>query len=311
MPDATTRLERYGPAEVVLLLVLASMWGLSFLFVEVAVTSVAPLWIVSIRTAIGGLVLLVATLVTRTRLPRTWTTWRHLAVLAVLNNAVPWTAIAWAQQTIPSGLTALLMALVPTSTLAISVLVGLERFTLARLIGLIVSLSGVVAIVLDDMSSPGRILSIAAVVLATMLYALSGVYAKRILQGPLPPLTIATGQVLCASAVTMTLSLLFAPIPDVGSLTWPVIASLGSLGVFGTGVAYIILYALIDRVGPTNTSMVAYLIPVVAVIAGVAVLGERLGLRVLVGGGLVIAGIWLSQRTWTPSTIDHLEQRPR
>ncbi len=311
MSSAPMRVERYGPVEVVLLVVLASMWGLSFLFVEVAITAVAPLWIVSIRTAVGGLVLLVAVLVTRTGLPRDWSTWRHLTVLAVMNNAVPWTAIAWAQQTIPSGLTALLMALVPTSTLVISVLVGLERFTVARVVGLLVSLAGVAAIVLDDVSSPGRMLSIAAVVAATMLYALSGVYAKRILQGPLPPLTIATGQVLCASVITMATSLLFAPAPDLVLLTWPVVASLASLGLFGTGIAYIILYALIHRVGPTNTSMVAYLIPVVAVIAGIVVLGERLGVRAMIGGALVIAGIWLSQRTRTPTTVEHLGQRPR
>jgi drug/metabolite transporter (DMT)-like permease len=300
--------DRYGPRETLVLVALSTMWGLSFLFIELALEGLGPLWIVAGRTVIGGLVLLTVLWARRRSLPTGWSTWRHLIVLGTVNNALPWAGVAWAQQSLPSGLTALLMALVPTSTLLVSTAVGLERMTRRRVAGLLLALGGVGLIVGGDVDQPGRVAAVAVVVVATVLYAIGAVYAKRFVSGTLPPLTLATGQVLAAGAVTLPVALLVDGLPGREGLTASVVASVAALGVLGTGFAFLLFYVLIERVGATNATMTTYLIPLVAVVAGALFLSERLGLAALVGGALIGLGIWLSQRSAPPSPIELVEE---
>jgi drug/metabolite transporter (DMT)-like permease len=287
----------FAPADAALLLALSSMWGLSFLFIELALRQLGPLWIVAGRTSFGGLTLVLLLLVRGRQLPRGLRTWGHLLVLGVLNNAIPWAAVAWAQQSLPSGLTALLMALVPSSTLLVSAMVGLERITGARLVGLSLALTGVVAIVLEDIDQPGRVLAVLVVASATVLYAVGAVYAKSHVSGTLPPLSLAAGQVLSAAALALPLALVVeGPLPAPSSLSLTTWAAVGLLGSLGTGLAFLVFYTLIERVGATNATMTTYLIPLVAILAGALVLDERLGLPALIGGALIVLGIWLAQR---------------
>lgn len=299
---------RYGPRETLTLLALSTMWGLSFLFIELALDGLGPLWIVAGRTLIGGVVLLTVLRLRRRSLPVGWSAWRHLFVLGMVNNAVPWTGVAWAQQSLPSGLTALLMALVPTSTLLVSAAIGLERLTRLRIVGLLVALGGVGLIVGGDVDQPVRVPAVAVVVVATVLYAAGAVYAKRHVSGTLPPLALATGQVLAAGTVTLPVALLVDGLPGRAGLAVPVLGAVAALGVFGTGLAFLLFYVLIERVGATNATMTTYLIPLVAVVAGALFLGERLGLVALGGGALIGVGIWLSQRSAPPSPIELVEE---
>lgn len=288
----------YSAGDAVLLLALSSMWGLSFLFMEISLRELAPLWIVVGRTGVGGLVLLTLLAVRRTGLPSRLRTWGHLLILGSINNAAPWAGIAWAQQSLPSGLAALLMAIVPTSTLLVSALVGLERITRRRLLGLVLALGGVAAIVLGDLGEPGRVIAVLVVVAATLAYAAGAVYTKSFVSGTLAPLPLATGQVICATAVSIPVALAVEGTPPaLTALSGATLTSVLLLGTLGTGLAYFVFYTLIARVGATNTTMVTYLIPLVAIVAGAVVLGERLGVPALVGGGLIVLGIWLAQRS--------------
>lgn len=294
--------QRYGPVEVAVLLLLSSSWGLSFLFIEVALRGLPPLWIVAARTVVGGGVLLVVLTARGRRLPNNWRFWRQVLVIGSVNNALPWTAIAWAQQSLPSGLTALLMALVPMSTLLVSAAIGAERLTRLRVAGLLVAMVGVGLIVGGDVDEPGRLLAVGTVMSATLLYAFGTVYAKRRLSGAWPPLVIATGQVLAASAVSLPLALVIGGRPLLADLELPVVAAVVALGALGTGLAFVLFYTLIERVGATNATLTTYLIPVVAVIAGVVVLGESIRVASLVGGATIVVGIWLTQRATYPAT---------
>lgn len=287
------------------------MWGLSFMFVSVLLRAFTPLWINASRTLIGCLVLLVILRARGGSLPHDRATWVHLTVLGTMTNAVPWTAIAWAQQYLPSGLTALIMALVPTSTLVVAVAVGLERLTAIRLAGLLLAFSGVAIIIGGDPGDSQRLLAILAAISATVLYAFGGVYAKRTLSGRHRPLAIAAGQILVAAIVTIPVAITWSPAPALEEIDLAVASSLVALGVLGTGLAFVVFYRLIERVGATNASMVTYLIPVVAVTAGSLVLGERLGWAALAGGLLVVAGIRLSQHQRRPTAIEQLEADQR
>lgn len=303
----------FDPASTALLVALGSTWGLSFLFIELALAGLGPLWIVVGRTSLGALTLGIVLRVRRRRMPRDLRSWRHFAILGLTGNAVPWAAVAWAQQTLPSGLTALLMAVVPTSTLLVSVAVGSERLAPARLLGLVLALGGVGATVTADPSDTGRLLATGVVVAATLCYAIGAVYAGRTVAGRIEPLVVATGQVTSAAVIALLPALLLDPLPAAGGLTPTVIGAVGALGVAGTGIAFLVFYALMDRVGPTNATMVTYLVPLVAVVAGALVLDERLGPNVLVGGALIGAGIWLSQRGTkprTPAAADRADVEP-
>jgi drug/metabolite transporter (DMT)-like permease len=270
---------------------------MSFLFIELALEDLTPIWIVALRTSVGGTTLLLLLRLRRGRLPRTRRLWGTVLLLGIVNNAAPWTLLAWAQQTLPSGLAGLLMAIVPTSTLLVAAAVGLERITRTRLVGLLLALGGVAMIVGGDLEQPGRVLAVGAVVLSTLLYASGAVLAKQRASGTAPPLTIATGQVLGAAVVTVPVAWVTSGPVTVASVrptTWLAVLL---LGMFGTGLAFLVFYVLVERVGATNATLTTYLIPIVAVLAGAVVLDERLGLSAVLGGLLILLGIWLAQRT--------------
>ncbi len=279
-----------------LLLTLAGLWGFSFLFIEVALTGVGPIWVVVGRTGVGAAVLFGVLALRGEGVPRGRGLWPRVAFLGLLTNAVPWSAAAWGQQFLPSGLVALLMAAVPTFTLVVSVAARLERFTPGRVVGLGLALSGVALTVAADTGEPERVAAIGAGVGATVLYACGAVYANRRVAGRASPLAVAAGQVLVAFLLTLPAALLLDPVPDPAAVTLPVMGAVLCLGALGTGAAYLVFYTLIERVGATNTTLVTYLIPLVAVAAGALFLGERLGYPAVAGGLLILAGIWVAQR---------------
>lgn len=301
----------FARRDVAVLASLAAMWGLSFLFIKVAVDVVPPLWIVAAR-CVGGALVLVALLRLRGgRLPTGRRTWVDLTILAALGNAVPWGLMAWATQYLPSGLVAVINALAPSSTLVIAILAGLEAASLRRAVGLVIALSGTALAVSSSLGAPGTMLAVLVVGLATVCYGAGSVYAKQRVSGTHPPLAIATGQVLMAAVMSVPAAAVAAPFPVVADLTPPVWGSLLALGVFGTGLAFRAFYTLIASVGATNTVMVTYLIPVVALLAGAVVLSEPVTFVVVAGTALTIFGIWLAQRERTATPAEQVTELPR
>lgn len=291
----------FTPADAGLLLALAAMWGFSFLFIKVAVEELSPIEVVAGRTLVGAAVLLVILRVRRRRLPRGWVIWGHLMVLASFGNAIPWAIFAWAEESISSGLASVINSLMPATTLAVAAAVGLERLTARKVGGLALAFAGTAIVVSGELGTPGRLFAVLGAVTATVFYAGATVYTKRFVSGREAPMALATGQVLGAAVLSTVAALVLEPVPDVGTLSWGITGSVVLLGAFGTGLAFLVFYALIERVGATNASMVTYLIPVVGLLAGWLILDESFGAHVLVGAGVIVAGIWLAQRERRPS----------
>lgn len=289
----------FSPADAGILLLLASMWGFSFLFIKVGVAEVSPLWVVASRTTVASLILLVVLRIRGRRLPRSLGVWINLLVLAAASNILPWAIVAWAEQFIPSGVAAVLNSLTPLVTLAVAALIGLERMTGTKVAGLVIALVGTALIVSGELTIAGRAVPALAVVGATLFYAIGAVYAKRFVSGTEPPLVIATGQVVVASVVSVPIAWAVGPTPVWTELSLAAVGSLVALGALGTGIAFLLFYMLIERVGATNATMVTYLIPVVGLVAGWAILGEEFGPHVLVGAAVIVTGIWLAQRRTT------------
>ena len=284
------------------LALLAGIWGWSFLFIKVAVAGMTPSTVAGVRVGLGAAVLLGVVRARGLRLPRGRGWLRHFAVVALVGSAVPFTLLAWGEQHISSALSAVLNASTPLfAALFAGLLLG-ERLRPVQVGGLVLGFAGVAVAVglgfedltglrgqnaMDGSALGGEL----AAVLAGAGYGLAFVYTRRHLT-TIPPVVAASGQLLAATV-------LLAPLAVVTSLrqglspTPTRVAAIALLGVLGTGAAYVLSYRLIADVGPTRASLVTYLIPIVAVTVGVVFLDESFSFRLVLGGGLTIAGIAL------------------
>jgi len=285
----------FRPRDAVLLGLLALMWGHSFLFIKVAVGTVAPPWIVTIRMTIGGLLLLGMTAAARDRWPRDARTLAILAFVGTVGAALPWVGQAWAQQYLDSGLMAVLNATTPIATLVFSVLAGQERLHKNRVIGLGIAVGGSLVVIGGEVGSGRSVLALLVAALATAGYALAGVVTRAHISGRVSNLPAAAAQLGFGT-------LALAPIawatsgPPPTALPSLTVAALVVLGLLGTGVAFLIYFTLLQNVGATNTSLVTYLIPVVGLSSGALFRGERFGPNVYAGALALVTGVWLAQR---------------
>jgi drug/metabolite transporter (DMT)-like permease len=296
--SGSTRPARPGGAYPVLLGLLALAWGSSYLFIKIGVETLPPLSLVGLRLVVGFAVLLVVVIVTRTPLPRDRRTLGHLAILGAVNIAIPFWLIGWAEQHISSGLAGILQSTAPFFTLVLAAtFVHDEHITRGRVVGIAIGFLGILVLSARNLADIGsaagaqRLLGELGVVLASLAYGAGNTYARRALREA-RPLVLATGQVGWALAMVVALAFLVD-----GGITLPsvpeAVFAVGWLGAVGTGFAYIVFFRLLTGWGPTRASLVAYLLPVVAVVLGVVVLRETVDATFLAGAVLIVAGIWV------------------
>lgn len=287
----------FSTADAGLLVLLALMWGNSFLFIKFAVASIPPEWIVAGRLTIGSALLIAIVAVRRQTLPRTARDLVVLAVIGVAGAAVPWAGQAWAQQFLDSGITAVLNATTPGATLAIAVVVGQERLSGTRVVGLLVALVGSVVIIGGEIGTGSSAAALIVAGVAPFAYGLGTVLARARVSGRIAALPAAATQLTLAAVVVTPIAWATSgPPPPPTGMPGAAAGALLALGVFGTGLAFLVYFTLIGRVGATNASMVTYLVPVVGLVAGAVVRGERFGPNVLVGATILVLGVWLAQR---------------
>ena len=240
--------------------------------------------------------MLVITFARKERLPTDAQLWLHLTVMAVMTNIAPYLLFAWAEVRVSSGLAGVLNATTPLFTVLIALATRTERPLPSTLLGLAIGMGGVVIIAAPwSQNVHGPFGAIAAVLIASAAYAAAYVYARRFLTPrSLPALVLSTGQMVAGTVVAALLAPLLAT--QTMHLTAAVFGAVVTLGVAGTGVAYVLNYQLIDHEGPTAASTVAYLIPVVAVALGAIVLGEPITWTLVIGGGTILVGVALTER---------------
>ena len=275
------------------LVLLAGIWGWSFLFIKVAVGGMTPTTVAGVRVALGAAVLGAVVRGRGLGLPRERRWWRHFAVVALTGSAAPFSLLAWGEQHISSALAAVLNASTPLfAALFAAILLG-ERLRPPQLAGLVLGLAGVAVVAglgAEDITG-SAVAGEAAAVGAAVGYGISLTYTRRHLTA-LPALVAAAGQLVMATALLAPLAVVTTVRQGI-DITPSRAAAVGLLGVFGTGLAYVMVYRLIADLGSTRASVVTYLVPVVAVTVGVLFLGEHFSLRLLVGGTVVIAGVAL------------------
>ena len=299
--NGESRAARAGSSYAVLLGLLSLSWGSSYLFIKIGVETLPPLSLVAWRLVVGLAVLAAVVVATRTPLPRDPRTLGHLAVLGAVNIAIPFWLIGWAELRISSGLTGILQSASPFFTLVLAAsFVHDEHITRGRVAGIALGFLGIFVLSAPNLAEAGtaagaeRLLGELAVVLASLAYGSGNTYARRALRET-RPLVLATGQVAWALLMVVPLALLVD-----GGISLPRVPeaflAVGWLGAIGTGFAYLVFFRLLTRWGPTRASLVAYLLPVVAVVLGVVVLGEAVDATFLAGAVLIVAGIWVVNR---------------
>ncbi|CAN5584206.1 DMT family transporter [soil metagenome] len=296
---------------------LSAIWGSSYLLIRIGLDEgVPPYTLVSLRALTGVLFLAVVVRAAGGRLPRTAEAWKRFSVLGLTQIAIPFVLIAWGQQHIASGMAGVRSALTPFfAVLVASLVLHDEPVTLARLVGILVGFGGVVMLALPGLARVAggadealAVVGMAAVVVASLSYAVAAVYTRHRVQGralirgadgvPRAPtsIEIAFGQLLVGSVVATSLAVLFER-PDGGLIALPSSGvawiALLYLGILGTGVAYVLFFRVISAWGATRATLVTYVLPVVAIALGFVVLGERLLPLELAGAALIIAGVVL------------------
>lgn len=278
------------------LVLLAFVWGWSFLFIKVSVEGMTPTAVAAGRIALGALALHGYLRFKGMSLPRSRTFWRHAAVSTVFANILPFTMLAWGEERITSALTAVLNASTPLFTALAGFLYLRNRLGKIEVIGLFVGIAGVAVaagVGGSDLAESSVTGSLAAI-LAGACYGFALTYAARHQLG-VPAEIAAAGQLTAGTVMLMPVAIATSFTNGIDLEPHRVLAIV-LLGAVGTGFAYILYYRSVAALGPTTTSLVTYLVPVFAVALGIIVLDEHFHVRMLLGGMMIVMGILLVQR---------------
>ncbi|WP_429001825.1 DMT family transporter [Xanthomonas sp.] len=269
---------------------LGVVWGCSFLFMRVAAPQFGTYALVELRLALGAAVLLPFLWLARARFPLR--RWPVLAAIGVLNSALPFLLFAWGAQHAPAAIGAICNAMTVLFTALIAFLFFGERIGARRAVALLVGFVGV--LVLATGKSAGLSVGPAAFAgaAASLLYGIGYNLVKRHM-GDLPPAASAASTLGCSALLLAPLAWTHWPTAPVSAMAW---ACAGALGVVCTGLAFLMYYRLIQRIGPARASTVTYLIPVFGALLAWSILGEPLTWTMLLAGALILGSVAFSQR---------------
>jgi drug/metabolite transporter (DMT)-like permease len=292
-----------NPKALLTLLALGATWGTSFLFIKVIVEETSPLEVAEGRLFFGALTVATVLAMRRTRLRWPPSLWLQVAVWALVSIVVPFILIAWAEEHIASGTASVLNSTMPLfTTLFAAIFLMEEQLTPVRWAGLVVGFVGVVVLASGEIYdfSDSSVLGQLAVVGAAACYGAGAVYARGLLK-QVDPLGLSGGQLVLGAVLALPIMLAVRGTPDY-SLSAEAWLSLLTLGVLGTGIAMVAYLWLVDNVGSVRSSLVTYIIPIVGLFLGWAVLDESIGVNTVLGCALIIAGVAAVMRGQAPSS---------
>ncbi|MEQ8356709.1 MAG: DMT family transporter [Kiloniellaceae bacterium] len=298
------------PSDWIQIFLLASVWGLSFFLTEICLRDFGPVTVAAGRVATAAVALLAVAAASGHRLPPRLADWGALALMGLINNALPFSLIMWGQTRIDSGLASILNATTPLFTFVLAhFLTRDERMTRRGALGIAVGFLGALVLI-----GPGALGGLGgqswgqfAVLAAAVCYACSGIYGRRLRH--LSPIVAAAGMTTASAVLLLPLAALldrpWTASPD--AATW---TALAALGLVSTAFAYILYFRILASAGATNVLLVTFLVPITALLLGIFVLDEvltataLLGMLLIFGGLAVIDGRLLPRRVFgkTPKT---------
>jgi drug/metabolite transporter (DMT)-like permease len=272
------------------LLVLGAIWGASFLFTRVAARDFGPFLLVEIRLALGALVLLPFLWRARAQFPPAL--WPKLALIGAINGAVPFVLFAWAAQHAPAGISAITNAMTVPFTALVGAMFFAEKIGWQRAVALATGLAGVIVLASGKTEGASLGLAVIAGTIASFLYGV-GINLVRRHLGGLPPAAVAAATLSTSTLLTLPFALFDRPQHAIPAVSW---WSAGMLGVVCTGLAFVMYYRLIARVGASRASTVTYLIPLFGVAWAWLLLEEPLTPTMAIACAVILGSVAMSQR---------------
>lgn len=286
-----SRVKEFG-----LLVLLAALWGPSFLFIKIAVAEISPMLLAGLRIGLAAVFLNVFLLLRSNYLSTDKTFWKHVAISGFFAQGLPFILINWGEQHIGSGLASILNGLTPLSTVLLAHLaIDSERLSLQKLTGIIFGFFGLIVLSYTSLSDgfDSSILGILAVTMGAMSYGAGIVYARLYLKGT-KPMHAPAGQLLSTAIYILPLGLLLDSTTTLTSLSNEAITSVLILAFFGTTVAFVVYFNLLERTSASFVSLVTYLMPIFGIILGVVFLNEVVSLSTFAGLLLIFMGVVIS-----------------
>ena len=307
--DAAMIVKPMGRTEWLLLAALGLIWGSAFLFIKVAVAHFDPLTYVWLRLSIaaGALVLILRLSGRPLKLPLA--VWAAVGLLALLNNVIPFLLFGWGQRHIASGLAAILQATTPIfGVVAAHFLTADEKVTPRRLAGVLVGFAGVALMIGPQLRGDGgnHLLAQIACLVASVLYALAGIFARRFKALGVAPMQLAAAQFVAGAVMLAPVALALGDPITALPTSFAAWGSVAMLALVCSALAYVLFFRLLERAGATNSLLVTLLVPPVAILLGALLLGETFGAAqigglALIGGGLAVIDGRLFSRLARPS----------
>ena len=277
--------------ELLLLLVLATLWGASYTFIKLGVETIPPVTLIAVRTLIAGAILLAIIRLRGLHLPHDAAIWRRFLFQACLNSVIPFTLIAWAERSVDAGLATILNSTSPIFTFLLTAFViRHEAVTTRKLLGVIAGIAGTGLIVgVQAFNGLGHeLLAQLAIVAATVCYAGAAIFGRGF-KG-LDPIMPAAGSLICGAAVLIPVSLAVDRPWTLAPSAESILALLG-LSIVSTALAFVIYFRLIHTLGSVGTTAQAYLRVPIGVAIGVMFLGETLSSTAWAGLACVVIGV--------------------
>ena len=278
------------PTDLGALMLLGALWGGSFLFIRVAVPALGPFVLMELRVGLAVVALTLYAVVVG-RLSKLRSRWREFLIIGTVNTAIPFSLIAAAEIYLTASLAAILNSTTVLFTALVAAVWMGDPLTMRKVVGVILGIVGVAVLVgWDPIELSGVILlSVGAMLAASLSYALGAVYIKRTFKG-IPPLSMSLGQLTGGAIILLPLAA--ASLPGERPSAAVTLCVLG-LALLSTAVAYLLYFRLIENVGPTSTVTVTLLVPLFGLLFGVLLLDEPFGWGTLTGLAIILSSVTL------------------
>lgn len=283
---------RMGATEYGLIALQSMLWGSAFFFIAVARDALPPITMSALRLIPASLILLLVISWFGLRLPATLHAWALIAGFCLFNNVIPFILIILAQRSVTGGTAAIFNSTAPLFAVFLAAyFIPDERLSWRRVIGIMIGIGGVAILVGGGISGgTGGLLARIALVVAAACYAISNVYARRLLPG-YAPFALACAQMVCSFFIAAALSIIFEHPWTLPAPSWDGFLAIMGMGVFGSGLASLCHFTVLRRAGATNAMLVTIILPLTPILLGAAFLGERLTAREIVGAFVIASAL--------------------
>jgi len=283
---------------LLLLITLASVWGPSFLFIKVAIVEISPITLAAMRIGIAALLLNLYVIPFRKTFVKDWNFWKHVTIAGFFAQALPFVLINWGEQYIDSALASILNGLTPIFTLLIAnFAVREEKITTPKVVGIVLGFIGLIVLISPTFKGGinGSLMGILAVSIAAISYGVALVY-NRVHLKDAPPLSAPASQLMMTSLYLIPFAWLVET-PNLASISIEVYGAVLFLAVFGTALAFVIYFILLEKTSASYVSQVTYLMPIFGVILGAIFLDEKIFIEAIVGGALILLGVLIINKS--------------